>query len=348
MLSCISPLVTRTNSTTSLADYSSAAGASHTIGTGAKKTLDLVLGISYDHFRNANVRADYLNVEAHRKSYTFDFMTELCKDKYGIHAFLYCDEYRKQKEIWVPEHLLIQEFIAADFCANGILDKLETDVDCGGTGCNPCWAGKKCTVHEDCETGICNHGTCTLTWMTPYPTPQPGPPTPPTSVPLPTPVPTANHAHCFNGKQDGDETDSDCGGSCRHCDVNKECLAWYDCKTSICNRGQCSSVPTPHPTQKPTPSFCVNGKKDGDETDKNCGGSCHGCEVGKICLTDEDCFGSKCDWDPLTPRVQPNSGICGTRSPTAAPTSNPAPIKVSPEANYPVGLLLKLYPNMRH
>ena len=45
-------------------------------------------------------------------------------------------------------------------CRDGVLDDLETDVDCGGEhGCPRCGLGLRCAVHTDCESGYCDE-TC--------------------------------------------------------------------------------------------------------------------------------------------------------------------------------------------
>ena len=51
---------------------------------------------------------------------------------------------------------------------------------------------------------------------------------------------------------------------------------------------------------------CLNGKKDGDETDVDCGGSCGGCGANQACAANTDCIGSilciedKCGLDGKT------------------------------------------------
>lgn len=44
-------------------------------------------------------------------------------------------------------------------CGNGVRDRDETDVDCGGGcgGCDPC---SRCAEDRDCSEGICDDGTC--------------------------------------------------------------------------------------------------------------------------------------------------------------------------------------------
>jgi hypothetical protein len=44
---------------------------------------------------------------------------------------------------------------------------------------------------------------------------------------------------CSNGERDGNETDTDCGGSCKPCERGKECLALKDCHKTPCQLGFC-------------------------------------------------------------------------------------------------------------
>ena len=44
-------------------------------------------------------------------------------------------------------------------CTDGIKNQGESDVDCGGS-CEPCTAGKACSISTDCKTGSCMDGIC--------------------------------------------------------------------------------------------------------------------------------------------------------------------------------------------
>lgn len=50
-------------------------------------------------------------------------------------------------------------------CTDGVRNGTETDVDCGGSACPPCGAGRACLVAADCQGQACNGGICT-----PHPT----------------------------------------------------------------------------------------------------------------------------------------------------------------------------------
>jgi hypothetical protein len=87
-------------------------------------------------------------------------------------------------------------------CADARLDGLETDIDCGGGICPVCAAGQMCQVDTDCSTAACDGSSFTC---------------------------VANV--CADHRQDGNETDIDCGGadSCPRCAVGKKCNSSSDC-----------------------------------------------------------------------------------------------------------------------
>lgn len=92
-------------------------------------------------------------------------------------------------------------------CADGMKDNLETDVDCGGTVCQPCADGKMCKEITDCVGKGCTNNTCD--------------------------TPT-----CTDKILNEDETDTDCGGAtCPKCTVGRKCAAAGDCTSSTCTQG---------------------------------------------------------------------------------------------------------------
>lgn len=144
-------------------------------------------------------------------------------------------------------------------CSDGLKNQDETDIDCGGTKCNPCGVGQDCLAASDCSSGICQGGTCQA-------------------------APTCND----NMKNQG-ETDVDCGGgSCPSCGVGKGCITDSDCSTGECDAGGtnvCQATPT-----------CNDAKKNQDETDVDCGGSiCQPCADGEGCGQASDCQSGTCD-----------------------------------------------------
>jgi hypothetical protein len=148
-------------------------------------------------------------------------------------------------------------------CADGMQNGDETDVDCGGSCPDDCDDGEGCEDDDDCVSMNCDEktGTC---------------------------MPD----QCSDGRQNGDETDVDCGGSCpMGCDDGEGCLVDDDCISMNCNPGQmiCQGQPA-----------CDDRMQNGDETDVDCGGSCpDDCDDGEGCLVGDDCISGVCDPDML-------------------------------------------------
>jgi hypothetical protein len=82
---------------------------------------------------------------------------------------------------------------------------------------------------------------------------------------------------CFDRVRDGDESDIDCGGSCRSCRTDESCATPNDCDSLTCDAGVCAAP------------RCDDGVRDGLETDVDCGGSCTHCELDEVCYNASDC-----------------------------------------------------------
>ncbi len=95
---------------------------------------------------------------------------------------------------------------------------------------------------------------------------------------------------CSNDKQDGTETDVDCGGSCSPCgSTGQRCLQNKDCALGPCVNGACTAS---------GPS-CNDGVKNRDETGVDCGGQyCDICQqkgAGMQCSSSSECVsGQSC------------------------------------------------------
>ena len=196
-------------------------------------------------------------------------------------------------------------------CTDGLKDNNETDVDCGGgpfmnnPACSPCVDGKMCTTDSDCIDKVCG------------------------------PTMTCSPHSCTDGVQNGSETDVDCGGlDCPKCGPTKSCLSGTDCAGGQCGGGtctpdckdgvqnnaetdvdcgggsclgcavtkkckvdsDCSNGACDANTLTCVSSQCADHRKDGAETDVDCGGgTCPGCGVGMMCAVDSDCTSTACD-----------------------------------------------------
>jgi len=124
--------------------------------------------------------------------------------------------------------------------------------------CGKCATGQKCLLGVDCVDGVCDAGTLTC-----------GAPT------------------CMDGVKNGAETDVDCGGpTCMDCAPGKLCGNPADCTSGVCSGN-------PLKCQAPT---CMDGVKNQDETDVDCGGLvCGDCANGKSCNMDGDCVSAYCN-----------------------------------------------------
>lgn len=148
-------------------------------------------------------------------------------------------------------------------CDDAVHNGDEADVDCGGSCPATCANGSPCTADEECTSGFCHpSGSCAA----------PG---------------------CGDSVLNSDETDVDCGGSCgATCEVGEICATNADCADNSCN-----PILTPNPLCE-TPN-CFNVRLDGEETDRDCGGSvCEPCNTGKRCLLPRDCTSGVCSGTP--------------------------------------------------
>ena len=114
-----------------------------------------------------------------------------------------------------------------DACFDGIVNGNESDFDCGGDLCMPCFSGLLCGQAADCVNGICEDGLCGL-------------------------------STCDDGVSNGLETGVDCGGQmCPLCGAGQGCSANGDCLSNYCTdsdgRVQCQ------------PIVCGDGRLGGDE-----------------------------------------------------------------------------------
>ncbi len=92
----------------------------------------------------------------------------------------------------------VTHLCGANSCDDGVMNNNETDVDCGGTMCNPCGGAKKCVAPTDCLSNVCGQMYCQLlsglggTTGINYPRWVDGPAVPPTLAP---PITLAGRGH---------------------------------------------------------------------------------------------------------------------------------------------------------
>ncbi|MCA9647143.1 MAG: hypothetical protein H6718_35740 [Polyangiaceae bacterium] len=69
----------------------------------------------------------------------------------------------------------------------------------------------------------------------------PGQLTPPAGAAARSSFPQGNEnpGSCSDGKQNGLESDVDCGGDCAPCEIGDQCKAWRDCWSGRCAAGEC-------------------------------------------------------------------------------------------------------------
>ena len=98
---------------------------------------------------------------------------------------------------------------------------------------------------------------------------------------------------CYDDEFNGDETDTDCGGSCPCCALGNTCLEDSDCCAYFCKNNVCAQA------------SCTDNTLNGLETDVDCGGDCPSCSQGQKCNIDSDCTTGFCN---------PDTGTCAIPS----------------------------------
>ena len=95
---------------------------------------------------------------------------------------------------------------------------------------------------------------------------------------------------CDDDRQNGNESDTDCGGSCSKCQAGNRCGSSSDCSSGVCTGGTCRQ-----------PS-CSDNVRNGNESDRDCGGSCPDCSNGRSCGGNSDCQSNYCTGGTCQPK----------------------------------------------
>ncbi|HRI65125.1 MAG TPA: hypothetical protein PK156_12840 [Polyangium sp.] len=140
-------------------------------------------------------------------------------------------------------------------CSDGVMNGLETDIDCGGMQCSQCPDGLGCVGDPDCKSNVCMGGKCA--------------------------APT-----CTDNALNGAETYVDCGGAdCPPCATGKPCKIGTDCEGRVCLAGVCQDPACDDQVLNGTESDvdcggtcakCINGRYCNDFKDCLSGHCCPG------------------------------------------------------------------------
>jgi len=146
---------------------------------------------------------------------------------------------------------------ASATCFDGVKNGQETDVDCGGSQCSPCPVNSTCKVGSDCNEGECGIGYkgAKCTGLSPDAGTVDGAAVGDAGLASC----TCQASSCFDGVENGNETDVDCGGSCNKCPTGKDCKVAGDCTSDICMGNICECPPgmTEAPTSMSVPTASI-------------------------------------------------------------------------------------------
>jgi hypothetical protein len=135
----------------------------------------------------------------------------------------------------------------------------------GGQVCNLAGDCVECVDDIDCTSMVCDMSTFTCA--------APG---------------------CGDMVKNGNETDTDCGGTCPPCMIGDTCSVPADCASGSCNV-----------TCQPS---CIDGIKNQTESDVDCGGPCPDCVFGQDCNLASDCDTNNCGGSGKC-TCAPNNGV---------------------------------------
>ncbi len=125
-----------------------------------------------------------------------------------------------------------------------------------------------------------------------------------TSQPQTTTPTTPAAQSCTDNIKNQDESDIDCGGSCKRCDDTKTCTANTDCTSIYCEQSTCK-----------TPT-CNDGIKNQQESDVDCGGLCNKCTDSRSCVSNNDCQSGFCSQSTCAALPQEKKEPIAPKSPS--------------------------------
>lgn len=143
-----------------------------------------------------------------------------------------------------------------DHCTDSQKNEDETDIDCGGTACQPCSNEKSCSVNTDCLSGFCDERdrACVT-------------------------------ASCEDRIKNQDETDTDCGGNCQPCDIGQSCIFNADCASMFCQGSLCQEASCE--------DGVMNGDESDIDCGGSCSNAC---ADGMRCNVHTDCSSGTCEF----------------------------------------------------
>ncbi|MDP7467540.1 MAG: hypothetical protein QGF25_04845 [Candidatus Woesearchaeota archaeon] len=209
-------------------------------------------------------------------------------------------------------------------CRDNRRNNDETDKDCGGPICSSCEVGSRCKEDNDCGTRPCiKRSASAATGKCQEPTCDDGVTTSGFEIGVdcgnncpPCQTGCNADADCGDGKtcEEGlciggpctEDPDCDAGFLCTAGTCTQGCRQNTNCPLGqVCNNNLCATLGCVRDRDCESGFSCVSGscksgncgdrKRNGDESDKDCGGSCpKKCEDGQNCNANTDCENADC------------------------------------------------------
>jgi hypothetical protein len=169
-------------------------------------------------------------------------------------------------------------------CEDEVQNGGETDIDCGGTGCETCPDGARCVMASDCQSSVCD------------------------SVSV-----TCSEPACTDDVRNGDEVGIDCGGACPGCPDGTPCGGDAECASGSCVDEVCVAPTCDDGRLNQDESdvdcggscdgcgFGLECQGDADCLSNDCNQTCQPGGVNAACAAGTDCFSGLCTDDQCAP-----------------------------------------------